>query len=277
MQQTVLTTEPKRLDPFLKWAGGKRWLTESNLSVVPTTYNRYIEPFLGSAAIFFAASPKGGSLSDRNPRLIETYIEIRDNWKRVVSLLSHHQNNHSSEYYYIERAKKYRSSAQRAAQFIYLNRTCWNGLYRVNLKGDFNVPIGTKSSVLLKTDNFREVSKLLKPFNLGVRDFSQSIKASRDGDFVFCDPPYTVKHNHNGFVKYNESLFSWDDQVRLRNCLEKASNRGTQVSLTNADHESIREIYTDPMWKVESVSRQSVIAASSAFRTKTTELLIKNW
>ncbi|WP_422020403.1 DNA adenine methylase [Pyruvatibacter mobilis] len=264
-------------EPFLKWAGGKRWLSTSGHQIVPREYNRYIEPFLGGGSVFFSEMPEKGTLSDVNLELTETYKAIRDDWQIVQSILSQHQTQHSKDYYYKIRNKIYKDRFEKAARFIYLNRTCWNGLYRVNLKGQFNVPIGTKSSVLLKTDKFDIISELLRNFVIENRDFAQSIKTSRENDFIFCDPPYTVKHNFNGFVKYNEKLFSWDDQIRLRDCLERAHERGTRITVTNADHESIREIYKREIWNKKRMHRSSVISASSNFRSETSELLIKNW
>ncbi len=136
--------ETKSAIPFLKWAGGKRWLTKTNLNLFPISYNRYIEPFLGSGAVFFNLHPKESVVSDINADLINTYLAIRTDWEKVCDKLKKHEKRHSQEYYYEMRGSNPYSISGRAAKFIYLNRTCWNGLYRVNLKGIFNVPIGTK-------------------------------------------------------------------------------------------------------------------------------------
>ena len=155
VKQNLTNSNHKSCVPFLKWAGGKRWLAERHLDLFPTGFSRYIEPFLGSGSIFFALNPDESILSDSNPRLIETFQEVRDRPELVYQLLCNHQNAHDNEYYYEERNREYLDDpAKRAAQFIYLNRTCWNGLYRVNRKGQFNVPRGTKSAVLLNTDDF---------------------------------------------------------------------------------------------------------------------------
>jgi DNA adenine methylase len=163
--------------------------------------------------------------------------------------------------------------AQKAARFIYLNRTCWNGLYRVNLNGEFNVPIGTKTSVLLGSDDFPSTSQTLQSATLIAGDFEVAIDQAQAGDVVFCDPPYTVRHNNNGFVKYNEQLFVWQDQVRLKDSLERAQARGARVFVTNADHESVRELYSGN-FKTTALKRFSPIGGTNAVRGKYSELLI---
>lgn len=264
----------KTVAPFLKWAGGKRWLVDRYFSYLDVQHNRFIEPFLGSGAVFFRLMPKTAILCDKNEQLIETYSAIRDDWALVERYLHDHHRKHSKEYYYEVRSKRPRSPASRAARFIYLNRTCWNGLYRVNLSGEFNVPIGTKINAVLETDDFEYISQLLSSVELLAGDFELALSQAGDGDFVFIDPPYTVKHNFNGFVKYNESIFSWDDQVRLRDCVASASARGAKVIVTNACHESIKEIYRD-VGEVEVLSRASVIAGKRGARGRYEEVVIK--
>jgi DNA adenine methylase len=260
--------------PFLKWAGGKRWLVDKHSSLISPTHNRFIEPFLGSGAVFFKLQPENAILCDKNESLIETYDAIKSNWQKVESLLKDHHKKHSKEYYYSVRAKKLKSAESRAAQFIYLNRTCWNGLYRVNLNGKFNVPIGTKTNAILETDNFEGIAKLLNNCKLISGDFELALNQSMDGDFVFVDPPYTVKHNHNGFIKYNEHIFSWEDQLRLRDAVKSAISRGAKVLVTNACHDSIREIY-DGIGELIELSRSSVIAGKSEARGRYEEMVIK--
>jgi DNA adenine methylase len=260
--------------PFLKWAGGKRWLVERFPQFFTVKYSRYIEPFLGSGAVFFRMRPRRAILSDRNPRLIETYESIRDEYPLINDLLRRHEWLHSSDHYYKVRSQKLRSSAARAAQLIYLNRTCWNGLYRVNRQGTFNVPIGTKTKVVFDSDSFEEVADLLSRAKLRTCDFSESLDRAGTGDFVFVDPPYTVQHNNNGFIKYNEGLFSWADQIRLRDCVEGAIGRGASVLLTNAYHPSVRALYRN-IGEHERVRRASVIAASAKNRRECYELVVK--
>mgnify|MGYP005849840965 CR=1 FL=1 len=263
----------KVLKPFLKWAGGKRWLLERGQFTLPGYTGRYIEPFLGGGAVFFANQPKNAILSDSNKRLIETFIVIRDGLEEFEALFKKHAESHSQEYYYELRSKRLRRPVMRAAQFLYLNRTCWNGLYRENLKGQFNVPIGTKQVVIFETDDFPAWSRALQGVRLEHRDFEDTINEAKEGDFVFADPPYTVRHNMNGFVKYNQNIFSWSDQIRLRDVLKRASERGVSFAMTNADHESIRELYSG-FGKHQQLERNSVIAGKSAYRGPSTELLV---
>lgn len=274
--RTRLTTEKNELVPFLKWAGGKRWFIDRHRDLFPPIFNTYHEPFLGSGAIFFALNPTKGMLSDLNPDLVNAYNVIKNDWKGLLENLKKHQENHCLDYYYKIREQILRNPINRAAQFIYLNRTCWNGLYRVNLKGKFNVPIGTKISVILDTDDLKRMSRILQNVPIESLDFETAIDKAREKDFIFIDPPYTVKHNFNGFIKYNERLFSWNDQVRLRDAVLRAVSRGVKVLITNADHPSIRDLYINFKSK-KSVPRASVLAADSRHRSPISEFIVRSW
>lgn len=263
------------LIPPLKWAGGKRWLVSNQSEVFPTEFNRYFEPFLGGGAVFFATAPAQAILSDANKELVEFYQCLRNDWKRLWNLMVKHQLRHSDRYYYKVRASRPKGKYERASRFLYLNRTCWNGLYRVNLNGQFNVPRGTKDTVTLDTDDFPRLSKALAQADIHHSDFESIMDQAEAGDFVYVDPPYTVKHNHNGFIKYNENLFSWDDQVRLRNAVGRCVDRGVQVLISNADHHSITELYKG--LHTTTLLRRSTIAANSLSRNKTSELFIRSW
>ncbi|NVJ96894.1 MAG: Dam family site-specific DNA-(adenine-N6)-methyltransferase [Alphaproteobacteria bacterium] len=258
--------------PFLKWAGGKRWLLNRREFGLPQFSGRYIEPFLGGGAVFFHVRPQRAILSDVNPRLIETYQAIRDDHERVLEQLAYLQKHHDKSFYYKERSRKRRSLHKRAAQFLYLNRTCWNGLYRENLKGEFNVPIGTKDKVIYEDEDFALISSVLTAAEIVTCDFECTIDRAEDGDLVFVDPPYTTAHNMNGFVKYNQNIFTWDDQVRLKEAIVRALYRNAQVVLTNADHQSIHELYQG-VGDVISVPRSSVISGKSEMRRATSEAL----
>lgn len=260
------------MHPFIKWAGGKRWLVQTKQIEFPSFDGRYIEPFLGGGAIFFHLTPPRSILSDLNPRLIETYKAIRDSWPDVVSELTQHQKYHSKEYYYEERGKTHGELVPRAAQFLYLNRTCFNGLYRENLSGKFNVPIGSKTSVLLPDDNFELASQVLQHAELISCDFEETLSQACEGDLVFVDPPYTTAHNLNGFIKYNQTIFSWGDQLRLKSCVVSAKERGAKILLTNAHHKSILELYKD-IGVPQVVSRVSLISGQSKARTATSEVV----
>lgn len=262
------------MQPFLKWAGGKRWLFDDNFVSNLPSFDRYIEPFLGAGAGFFSVRPRKAIISDVNRELINLYEVIRDRPRQIEKELEFHQHLHCSEYYYMVRDQKMRGRIKAAARFLYLNRTCWNGLYRLNRSGQFNVPIGTKTLVCLPSDNFKLASELLSSATITACDFENTIAKAKRGDLVFIDPPYTVKHNMNGFVKYNEKIFSWADQVRLRDAVAAASARGASIVLTNADHASIRELYAGFGEQI-SVPRRSVISGKSEGRSGITELLVR--
>jgi DNA adenine methylase len=266
------------MEPFLKWAGGKRWLITQANELLPDRHNinRYLEPFLGGGSIFFHIEPKKAILSDINDDLINAYIIIRENWSELYDILTKYNKLHTQDFYYKMRSTKPRIALKRAARFIYLNRTCWNGLYRVNKKGEFNVPIGTKTNVILGEDKFDIIATLLKSATLEVCDFELTINKAEENDFIFVDPPYTVKHNLNGFVKYNETIFSWNDQIRLKKALTKAIDRGAKVLITNANHKSIEELYKNYS-KIYLLNRASVIAGKSEARGIYSELAIKSW
>ncbi|KEZ78215.1 DNA adenine methylase [Salinisphaera hydrothermalis] len=265
-----------RVYPVVKWAGGKRWFVSRFGDLFPRDIIRYIEPFAGGAAVFFSLRPESAILSDANSELINCYSKIKNNPKKIIEILERHQKRHDEQYYYSVRDESPSCKYEQAARFLYLNRTCWNGLYRVNKKGKFNVPIGTKSKVLLPTDDFYAASRLLSRVELIHSDFEPVIAKAEDGDFLFVDPPYTVNHNNNGFVKYNEKIFSWSDQERLFGSLKKASQRGVKILATNADHQSIKELY-ELDFDLMPISRNSIISGKSSFRRQTSELLIKNY
>ncbi|HOX41172.1 MAG TPA: Dam family site-specific DNA-(adenine-N6)-methyltransferase [bacterium] len=268
--------ENKTLQPFLKWAGGKRWL----LNACPTLFSakisgRYVEPFLGGAAIYAATAPKKALISDINEELINLYMCIRDYPKEMQKELESLHKKHSSKLYYRYRDVEPDDPFTRAVRTLYLNRTCFNGLYRVNLQGKFNVPIGSKTNVCLPTDNFLAWSELLMKARILACDFEETIGKSRSGDFLFADPPYTIRHNNNGFLKYNEVLFSWNDQVRLASCLIEAASRGVQVVATNAHHKDVVALYND-CFNISVVNRSSLIAANSSNRGRFEEIVITN-
>jgi DNA adenine methylase len=273
-QQSSPVEQP--LAPFLKWAGGKRWFVSRCLHMVPERFGRYIEPFLGSGAMYFALRPERALLADLNSDLIDCYQAIKTSPEVIVALLADHHRRHCEEHYYATRAAKPVDPVARAAWLIYLNRTCWNGLYRVNRKNEFNVPIGTKTNVVLPTDDFSSMSRMLAPAEISNQDFETTIEGAQRGDFVFVDPPYTVKHNLNGFLKYNDKIFSWADQLRLRDTIVRAAERGAMVLVTNANHQSIREIY-EGVGHQEVVGRASVLSASAEHRVQTEELVIRTW
>lgn len=262
--------------PFLKWAGGKRWFVQNHATILPRHYRRYIEPFLGGGSVFFHLQPAHAVLGDINPEVIAAYDGIRLDWRRIRSSLAYRQRAHDAddEYYYRLRARVPSNPLEVASRMIYLNRTCFNGIYRVNRQGQFNVPRGTKDSVLRETDDFEAIAGLLKRAELRVADFEQLIDEAEKGDLVFADPPYTVRHNYNGFVKYNEVLFHWRDQERLAMALRRARKRGAKVVCTNANHDSVRDLYEGHGFELRVVKRPSAVSADVDSRRQFEELII---
>lgn len=257
--------------PFLKWAGGKQWLTRVFDFEVPHGW-RYVEPFLGGGALFFHVRPQLALLTDFNPELINLYQVIRDYPENFQFRMEKHQAHHSEIFYYEMRDCEYENPIDKAARFLYLNRTCWNGLYRVNKFGKFNVPKGTKTSVVFSGESFREYSDALRGAKIHRSDFEATFENCGTHDFVFADPPYTVKHNMNGFVRYNERIFSWSDQERLLESIRGAVDRGSVVIVANADHPSIHEIYGGEC-RIVRVGRHSVLSGKNEHRRKITECL----
>ncbi|WP_227106151.1 DNA adenine methylase [Chromobacterium rhizoryzae] len=275
-QNEFKVRQRSRLIPFLAWAGGKRWFVSKYAHLLPTQFNRYIEPFLGAGSVYFHLQPQEAILGDLNEELICAYRGIQFDWGALERSLKYRQRAHKDDpdYFYRTRERMPRNTVQRASRFIYLNRTCFNGIYRVNRQGKFNVPRGSKSKVVLETDSFKEISSLLQNAELRVSDFEALIDEAVEGDFVFADPPYTVRHNYNGFIKYNEILFSWEDQQRLAATLTRAAQRGVKLICTNANHESVRELYCGMEFQLIQVARNSSISAKSASRKNFEELIV---
>jgi DNA adenine methylase len=264
----------EQVEPFLKWPGGKRWFVKNYSELLPLKFNRYIEPFLGSGAVFFHLKPERALIGDINPDILSVYLGLKNNWKSIKRSLQYHQRMHSDKYYYDIRKRTPSEILTQASRMIYLNRTCFNGIYRVNTNGEFNVPRGTKNSVLLDTDDFEKVSELLKNATIHYGDFEHLVDLAEEDDFIFADPPYTVRHNNNGFIKYNENLFSWQDQERLAAALMRAKDRGAKIICTNAKHSSILSLYRGKGFKLKTVSRYSSISANSESRKQFEELVI---
>ena len=262
--------------PFIKWAGGKRRLLPQILKLLPPLdeSRRYFEPFLGGAAVFFGLGPRHSVLSDVNHELVEVFTAVRDDVDSVIDHLSGWKNE--EELYYRVRGSRPRSAASRAARFIYLNKTCFNGLFRVNLKGDFNVPFGRHGPNLVICDELqlRAASETLKRATLAVADFGQSARRMRTGDLAYFDPPYTTAHSNNGFIEYNARVFSWEDQRRLARVCKALVARGVRVAVSNADHPAIRCLYPRDVFNIRRLDRWSTMAGGPSKRFPTTELLI---
>ena len=236
------TVHKKQVKPFLRWAGGKQWLSRHLSTLLGNCTGTYFEPFLGGASVYFSALPQNAVLSDLNARLIETYQQLKTMPDQIISLLDHWNND--EETYYEVRNLDSTDTVCRAAQFIFLNRTCWNGLYRVNRQGTFNVPFGHHGRTVFDPQHLLDASQALQNAELHHADFDEVLEQAQKADYVYLDPPYTTPLHPNGFRQYNESDFTWHDQVRLARTAESLSKR------------------------------YSILAASSKYRRPTTELLI---
>lgn len=257
--------------PFLKWTGGKRWLSSEIDAVIPIEYGRYIEPFLGGGAVFFHLRTWPASLSDVNEELINAYRQVRDNVEEVIVRLKSLKIDR--EQYLAIRATSPRKPITRAIRFLYLNRTAFNGIYRVNRKGEFNVPFGCKqNTVLCEEALLRSASSALQNRSLSVRDFQVAIENASAGDFVYADPPYTTKHDNNGFRRYNEVIFTWQDQERLAQCCHDAVERGVHVVISNANHKPVMQLYAG--FRIRRVKRNSLISGTNGGRGVVNECLI---
>ena len=272
----MIETDKIIAKPFLRWAGGKSWLIKHLSDIINLeTINNYHEPFLGGAAIFFHLQPENSTfLSDLNPKLIETYNVVKDNVELVIGELRKFTN--TKEKYYEIRAKKYKTEHGRAAQFIYLNQTSYNGIYRENLKGEYNVPFGFRTKDFLESENLRHASQCLQNTNIISQDFVGVLNNVNQGDLIFLDPPYTVSHNRNGFIKYNKHLFSLDDQYRLKEVIEEVNRKGAYYIMTNAAHSKINEIFNINNDKRLELTRSSLIGGMNAQRVKISEYIFTN-
>jgi DNA adenine methylase len=261
---------------LLRWAGGKRWLLgELRELTRGLNWSTYHEPFLGGASIFLGLPPAELSfLSDSNQDLMETYEQVRDNPGELARRLAGFVN--SRDHYYATREVVPTNPVDRAARFIYLNHTSFNGIYRVNLQGTYNVPYGERKSVRIpNAEHLREVSERLQSSTLNVGDFAEVIHQVKSGDLVFLDPPYTVAHNANGFVKYNQKLFSFDDQVRLSALIDEIRDVGAHYVLTNAAHESIATLFEKGDRRLDT-ERKNAVGGKSASRGTSGEYLFTN-
>jgi len=268
--------------PFLKWAGGKTQLTDALLERMSSAFNVYHEPFVGSGALFFRLyrerKVRRAVLSDLNAELIDTYLAIRDCVSEVVKLLAAFP--YSKEFYYSIRAKApwQLSRPERAARMIYLNKTGYNGLYRVNRQGKFNVPFGRhKSPKYLDQENLLAVSEALQNVDILCAPFETVLERAVPGDWVYFDPPYAPLSQTANFTSYHANGFGPSDQKRLRDvCVELSKNK-VCVMLSNSNTETIRSLYDSPYFTIEEVLANRAINCNGAKRGKITELIITNY
>ncbi len=265
--------KPSDLAPLFRWPGGKRWLVPKLLELIPKTFGRYLEPFFGAGALFFALQPRRAILSDANSELMACYCQLRDNHAHVSRILSSLPQDQAS--YYRIRSSAPISETRRAARLIYLTTLSFNGIYRVNLAGKFNVPYGNREYPRLKSrDLLAEYSRALTGCAIRSCDFEEAVRTAKTGDLVYLDPPYTVAHSNNGFLKYNDKIFSWSDQERLARVAADLNRRGCHVIVSNAGHSSIKNLYRG--FTAIKVPRLSVMAASKDNRRLIEEYVFVN-
>ena len=263
-------------EPFVRWAGGKTWLIPYILDLTKDlNYEHYHEPFLGGGAVFFALDHKKKSyLSDANSQLINTYLNIRDNPEEIISLFDRFEYT-KEEYYRIRSEMTDENTIDNAVKFLYLNQTSFNGIYRVNKNGKYNVPYGYRKPTY-DLDRIKLASAHLKKANITVGDFTHNKYKIKENDLVFLDPPYTVSHNNNGFIAYNKNLFSLDDQYRLKKFIEYIKKKGAYYILTNAAHKTIKEIFLSENDKIIELKRNSLIGGKKAQRKLISEYIFTN-
>lgn len=224
---------------------------------------------------FFHLAPENALLSDINKELINTYVAVRDDVDNVYRHLEIHSKAHNKGYYYEMRERKTRTLYTSAARMIYLNKACFNGIYRVNKQGKFNVPFGTREELFFERNDLISSSQILQNAEIVCQDFEETIDIAEEGDFIFCDPPYAVIDEDNRFVGYNADVFSWADQQRLANALIRAKNRNVKIIMTNVAHEKVIELYSNiEGFTSDIVERQCFIAGLVSGRRVYKELIV---
>lgn len=272
------------LQPFTKWTGGKRQLLPVIRELMPKTYNRYFEPFVGGGALFFDLAPKDAVINDFNAELINCYQQIKDNPQELIEILKVHQEYNSKEYYLDLRSADrderidMMSEVQRAARILYMLRVNFNGLYRVNSKNQFNVPYGRyKNPKIVNEELISAISVYINNNQLEIKvgDFEKAIVDVRTGDFVYFDPPYIPLSETSAFTSYTHEGFSFADQVRLRDAFKRLSDTGAYVMLSNSSSALVEELYKD--FNIHYVEATRTNGAKSSSRGKISEIIVTNY
>jgi DNA adenine methylase len=268
------STQSLSARPFLRWPGGKRWLAPILVKAIAARgFRRYFEPFLGSGAVFFGLDPGTAVLSDINSDLVATFVAVRDHHVHLVRRLKRLEI--SSLSYYNIRAQAPVKELDRATRFLYLNRTAFSGMYRVNKRGEFNVPFGGDRPLdtLWRDGLLRDAAARLKRVEVVCADFEAIMLRAGRGDVVYCDPIYNVtSEGEDAFRRYNKSYFSWEDQQRLAQAVHEAVARGAAVAVSNVWHVPIRRLY--PGARVRVMERVSTICPNPSARRVTREYLL---
>ncbi len=266
---------------FVKWAGGKRQLLPKIVKFMPKNFNNYIEPFVGGGTVYFFVQKNFDGkaiISDINKELILTFEVIRDNPTELINLLKIHRSSHNEEYFYKIRALDVEklTPVEISARFIYLNKTCFNGLYRVNSKGKFNVPIGSyKNPSIFNETDLMIASKLLKRAKIDKLDFRKTVQHAKKGDFIYFDPPYYPLSRTSNFTSYTKEAFLEKEQTELAEAFRELDKKGCFVMLSNSDCEFIRNLYKG--FNIHVVKARRAISCIGSKRGKINELIVTNY
>lgn len=262
--------------PFLKWAGGKGKLLSQYQPFFPRRFQTYYEPFLGGGAVFFHLHPNQAVLSDINPALVNVYQCVKSDVEAVIQRLQEHQRQHREEYYYWMRSQHTGNQVEQAARFLYLNKTCFNGLYRENSKGQFNVPMGRyKNPTICNPDLLRAAASALQATQIQVQPFNTVLEQAQADDFVYFDPPYHPLSVTSNFTAYSRHSFSADDQICLRDTVAQLAQRGVQVMLSNSDCPFVRDLYRD--FPIHTIWATRAINSNAKRRGKIREVLVTSY
>lgn len=272
----ITTTVSPRMKPFLKWAGGKTQLLPELLRRVPGEFSRYIEPFVGGGALFFALGHRDAVLCDANPELINCYEVVRDSVDDLMSLLTDHVNE--ADYFYQLRASNLddMSAIERASRFIFLNRTCFNGLYRVNARGQFNTPFGRYTNPRICDETaLRSASEALVDARLVLGDYRVALAEATVGDFVYLDPPYVPVSKHADFKRYTKDQFREADQLELAVEFRRLADLGCHVMLSNSWHPLVEELYAG--YTIDIVEARRLVNCDASKRGPVQEAIVRNY
>ena len=266
--------------PFVKWAGGKRTLLPELTRRFPVSMNRYIEPMVGGGALFFESAPSYGVLADISWELMNSYTAIKENVEELIKHLQRHE--HSEEYFYrlrnVDRSDGFKrwSKLERASRFLYLNKTCYNGLYRENSKGQFNTPFGNyKNPTIVDPDNLRACSRLLQTTSLMHGSFESVVDLAEEGDFVYFDPPYVPLNRTSSFTAYSKGGFGEATQITLAETCRALDDKGVRFMLSNSHTPFVLELYEG--FNIEEVEAPRAINSRAEKRGRIKEVLVRNY
>ncbi|MBI3051539.1 DNA adenine methylase [Candidatus Woesearchaeota archaeon] len=268
---------------FLKWAGGKTQMLSQYSTLYPKEFNRYFEPFLGSGAVFFHIKqkfkPKKSFISDVNNDLINTFKAVKEHPGELIKLLKEHKAKDNSREYFNQQRDRFntlKSGLEKTGLFIYLNKTCFNGLYRVNAEGKFNVPFGKyPNPAILQEEKIRKASMLLQDVELSADNFSDTVKEAKEGDFIYFDPPYFPLSKTSSFTSYQKGVFLEKEQRELAKVFRELDKKGCFVMLSNSDSPFIHQLYRGFM--IIPVKARRAINCIGTKRGKINEIVVKNY